>query len=250
VAEEQHGPEVPAGLELAWGLRERPAKGPKRGLSLAQVVAAAVRVADAEGLLAVSMSRVAADLGTSTMALYRYVAGKQQLLDLMVDAAYAPPPEDLPLDGWRPELGRWARAQHRLQAAHPWIVRVPIGGPPIMPNMVAWFEVGLRALRGLALSEADRISIILLVSGYVRSESLLTADLHAAMAERGEETMNVMLNYEGLLLTLTDAQRFPYLHAAVRAGAFGPGEDPPDREFEFGLARILDGIAAHLEREG
>src|SRR5215469_11704523 len=83
---------LPAGLEAAWGLRGRPHKGPRPGLSLERIVAAAVRVADAEGLAAVSMSRVAAELGAAPMSLYRYVAAKGELLTLMVDAAYGPAP--------------------------------------------------------------------------------------------------------------------------------------------------------------
>lgn len=83
---------LPAYLAGAWGIRERPVKGPKRGLSLGRIVDTAVSVADAEGLSAVSMSRVASELGASTMSLYRYVSSKDGLLLLMVDALYENPP--------------------------------------------------------------------------------------------------------------------------------------------------------------
>src|SRR5262249_13348359 len=83
---------LPASVAAAWGIRDRPHKGPKPGLSLERIVAAAVQVADAEGLAAVSMSRVAAELGTAPMSLYRYVAAKDELLALMFDAAYGPSP--------------------------------------------------------------------------------------------------------------------------------------------------------------
>src|SRR3954447_11763378 len=96
---------VPASYETAWGLRERPARGPKRGLSLERIVAAAIAVADAEGLDAVSMSRVAAELGASAMSLYRYVEAKDELLALMFDTEMGPPP--LLPDGWRPALRHW-----------------------------------------------------------------------------------------------------------------------------------------------
>src|SRR5262250_3052406 len=87
---------IPGSVAAAWGVRERPHRGPRPGLSLGRIVDAAVRVADAEGLDAVSMSRVAAELGTAPMSLYRYVTAKDELLALMVDAAYGPPPAQPP----------------------------------------------------------------------------------------------------------------------------------------------------------
>src|SRR5262245_7490656 len=98
---------LPASLEAAWGLRGRPARGPRPGLSLERIVGAAVRVAGAEGLAAVSMSRVAAELGTAPMSLYRYVAAKDELLGLMMDAAFSPAPAP-PHDGedWRAGMSR------------------------------------------------------------------------------------------------------------------------------------------------
>src|SRR6185369_13421325 len=95
---------IPNALALAWGLKERPGKGPRPGLSLDRIVAAGVKVAAAEGLGAVSMSRVASELGAATMSLYRYVPAKHELLDLMVDAAMGAPPEPDPALGWRAGL--------------------------------------------------------------------------------------------------------------------------------------------------
>src|SRR5260370_18893459 len=100
-AEEGAGGEqrLPASVAGAWGVRDRPHKGPKPGLSLERIVAAAVQVADAEGLAAVSMNRVATELGTAPMSLYRYVTAKDELLALMLDAAYASPPTGPPTSG-------------------------------------------------------------------------------------------------------------------------------------------------------
>src|ERR1700743_3342724 len=80
--------ELPTDVATAWGVRERPHKGPKPALSLARIVEAAVRIADAEGLDAVSMGKVAAELRAAPMSLYRHVAGKEELLRSMVDAAW------------------------------------------------------------------------------------------------------------------------------------------------------------------
>ena len=78
---------LPPGLDLLWGRRERGKRGPRAGLSADAIVAAAVRVADAEGLEAVSMARVAKELGFTTMSLYRHVSGKDELLQMMWDAS-------------------------------------------------------------------------------------------------------------------------------------------------------------------
>src|SRR5918993_5607685 len=90
--DDQIGTGLPASIEAAWGMRTRPNKGPRPALSLGRIVAAAVKVAAADGLQAVSMSRVAAELGVSTMSLYRYVAAKDELLALMADLPFEAPP--------------------------------------------------------------------------------------------------------------------------------------------------------------
>ena len=235
----QDDPGMPTSLIAAWGLRERPSRGPKPGLNLARIVEAGVHVASTEGLAAVSMARVAQELGTSTMSLYRYVAAKDELLTLMVDAALGPPPEPDPEQDWRAGLSRWAWGYHERLSAHPWAVRVPITGPPSTPNQVAWMERALWCLRATGLSEEDKASVLLLLSGYVRNDATLTVELTAA----GFISDETMLGYSRRLATLTDPDRFPALHALLGAGVFDRA-DPPEKEFGFGLDRILDGIEA------
>jgi AcrR family transcriptional regulator len=230
---------LPASIEEAWGVRRRPRKGPKPGLDLDRIVSAAVKVAASEGIAAVSMSRVATELGSSAMSLYRYVAAKDELLALMVDAAFdepvAPAPEG---EGWRAGMARWAWTYHDALRRHPWVLRVPISGPPVTPNQIAWLEDGLRSLGGTGLAEGEKLSVILLVSGYVRNEASLAADL--AAAAQGEQ---IMPTWSQQLARLTDAERFPALHAALASGVFDQDDDPDD-EFTFGLERLLDGIEA------
>src|SRR5580704_13936142 len=134
-------PEIPPSVAAAWGVRERPHKGPKPALSLARIVDAGVRVADTEGLDAVLMARVAAELKAAPMSLYRHVASKEELIKLMLDAAWGDSPGPLLADeGWRDGLSRWAWAMRAALRRHPWAAHLPISGLPIMPHEIAWFE--------------------------------------------------------------------------------------------------------------
>ncbi|GAA2446372.1 TetR/AcrR family transcriptional regulator [Streptomyces macrosporus] len=237
------GSGLPPGVETAWGLRERPGKGPRPGLSVARIVDAAIDLANAEGLSAVSMSRVASALGVSTMSLYRYVSSKDELLVLMEDTAYGLPPEGPAPEeeGWRTALAHWARAQRDVLYRNLWILRIPISTPPITPNSVAWMERGLVCLRDTGLDEGEKTQVILLVSGFVRNEATLAADLDAATRASGRSMEDVMASYTRLLAELTDPQRFPAVTAVLRAGVMDR-PDGPDDEFVFGLERLLDGI--------
>jgi AcrR family transcriptional regulator len=234
---------LPASIEAAWGLRRRPTKGPKPGLDLERIVGAAVKVAATEGLAAVSMSRVAAELGSSAMSLYRYVAAKDELLALMVDAAFdAPPATPAPGEGWRAGLSRWAWTYHDALRRHPWVLRIPISGPPVTPNQIAWLEDGLRALGDTGLTEPEKLSVILLVSGYVRNEATLAADL-------GDPDEEIMPAWGRQVARLTDPERFPALHAALASDVVARDDDPDD-EFIFGLERVLDGVDALVRERG
>ena len=242
------GGELPDAIAAAWGVRERPHKGPKPALNLPRIVEAAVRVADTDGLDAVSMGRVASELGAAPMSLYRHVSGKEELLDLMVDAAWGDPPEP-PAEGedWRAGLARWAWALRAGARRHRWIVRIPLKGLPIMPHEVAWFERALACLRGTGLSEARKASVILLLAGYVRNQATTEADIEAAIRASGLAPVEWLASYPRMLAELIDPRKFPALTAFIAAGVF-EADDGPDDEFIFGLDRILDGVAAFIQR--
>lgn len=243
------GGDLPASLEAAWGLRARPAKGPKPGLSLERIVAAAVDVASADGLAAVSMGRVAQEVGASTMSLYRYVSAKDELYVLMQEAAFGPPEPLSALEsgaGWREALAEWASTQRDRFHAHLWLLRIPVGGPPATPNSLAWWEQGIQALEGSGLAEGDKTSVVLLVSNFVRSEAVLMADL-AAVVARGVSPDEVTASYERTLRRLVDPARHPGISRLLESGAMS-GPDDPDYEFTFGLERLLDGVEALIRK--
>ncbi|GGS24652.1 MULTISPECIES: TetR/AcrR family transcriptional regulator [Actinokineospora] len=229
--------ELPSYLAAAWGKQERPSRGPKPALSLDRIVAAGVALADAEGLAAVSMSRVAAEVGAKPMSLYRYVDSKDDLLVLMIDHAGGPAPEiDAP--DWRAGLTEWSWAYLDQLRAHPWIMRVPIHRPPSTPKQLRWLESGLRVLK--EFTSDHKMGTMLLLSGYVRSYAMLTADIQEANADPDE----MMVDYGNMLRALVDAAEFPELAKVIAAGAFDHNPDEePDADFVFGLERILDGVA-------
>jgi AcrR family transcriptional regulator len=247
--DDQIGTGLPASIEAAWGVRRRPHKGPRPALSLERIVAAAVRVAAADGLQAVSMGRVAGELGASTMSLYRYVAAKDELLALMADLTFeAPPARRGPQESWRDGLSRWAWTELGVYRRNPWVLRIPISGPPVTPNAMAWLERGLDCLRDTGLREDEKLSVILLLTGFVRNQATLQADIAAAQAAGATPPdPEMMRSYSRLLARLTDPERFPALHAVIAAGVFDEPDDGDD-DFVFGLERVLDGIETLIDR--
>jgi AcrR family transcriptional regulator len=246
---DRSGTGLPASIEAAWGVRERPPKGPRPALSLERIVDAAAGVAASDGLQAVSMSRVAADLGVSTMSLYRYVASKDELLTLMADLTFeAPPASRGPEESWRDGLARWAWTERAVYRRNPWVLRIPISGPPVTPNAIRWLERGLDCLRDTGLREDEKLSVILLLTGYVRNQATLEAEISAAQAAGVTAPDTELLpSYGRLLARLTDPERFPALHAVIAAGVFDEPDDG-DYDFRFGLERVLDGIETLIDK--
>ena len=241
---------VPDSVASAWGIRGQRRKGPRPALSRQRIVEAAVRIADAEGLDAVSMGRVAAAAGTAPMSLYRHIQGKDQLIDQMVDAAWGPPPgQPGPGEGWRDGLSRWAWTMRARAHAHPWTVRVPVKSLPVMPTEVAWFETALACMAGTGLSEARKASVVLLLSGYVRNIAGLEQDIMVAVRVSGLNADEWMASYAAILREVADREQFPALAAFIDAGVFDTADEPDD-EFVFGLDRILDGVEALIGRGG
>ncbi|WP_432836535.1 TetR/AcrR family transcriptional regulator [Dactylosporangium sp. CA-092794] len=236
--------DMPPVLAAAWGLRGRAGKGPRPGLTLERIVAAGVKVAATAGLGAVSMARVAGELGASTMSLYRYVTAKEELLDLMVDAAIGQPPPLDPDTHWRAGLHRFAHDYLDLLRRQPWMVRVPINNPPLTPNQIAWMNYGLAILRDTALRHHERLSTIMVISGLTRNWVLLTADITAAAQAGGGTTEQAMAGYGRLLRRLVDPARFPAIGELIASGALDRPDEVPDDDFEFGLARLFDGLDA------
>jgi AcrR family transcriptional regulator len=198
------------------------------------------------------MSKVANTLGFTTMSLYRHVANKDELLLLMWDRAFGPPPGLPAPAGWRKRLEHWAREHRASCLRHPWVLQMTVNGPPMGPGQLGWLDRGLQALEDTPLSEGDKANVVLLVSVYVLGQTRVTVDVTAAYeagAQRGDTDLD-----EDFALTLgelVDPERFPALARAYAGGAFSDPDEGLDEDFTFGLERILDGVQARIAtREG
>ncbi|WP_437324559.1 TetR/AcrR family transcriptional regulator [Sorangium sp. So ce381] len=238
------GGDAVRGLELLWGVRKQPSRGPRPGLSLDQIVRAAIELADGEGLSALSMQRVAGKLGFTTMSLYRYVPGKAELLDLMLDTAAG----ELPLvdsvpGGWRAKLEAAALADWALYHRHPWFLHVTPVRPVMGPNGMAAYDAELRAVCGIGLTPREVLAAVHLVDGYVRGAARLSVDAAEAEQETGVTDEQWWSERAYFWDKLFDPGRHPTMAELMRSGAF---DDHPFTEdvFLFGLHRVLDGIEA------
>ena len=250
---DEHVP-LPPGLDLLWGRRERGKRGPRAGLSADAIVAAAIGVADAEGLEAVSMARVAHKLGFSTMSLYRHVASKEELLQLMWNGS-ALGAEHLVIEGddWRSRLRTWAIIQRDMLDRHPWVTQMPMAVPPVAPNSLHFVERGLATLDGTGLADADKLRIIGLLTSYTLSDARMANDAARAVAaaqaaadDGPSGPAGPPVPFEALLRELLDEQTYPRLYRI----AWTPGTAPASErdEFLWGIDRILDGVAALIDR--
>ena len=251
---------LPPGLDLLWGRRERGKRGPRPGLSADAIVEAAVRIADAEGLDAISMARVAAELGFTTMSLYRYVTSKDELLQLMFNAS-ALGAESLVIDGddWRSRLRSWAVIQRDMLDIHPWITQMPMPAPPLAPNSLHFVERALDALSGTGITDAQKLRTIGLLSSYTLSEARFANDAARAAAAATKaaaaagstagsaEAPGPPVTYESLLRELVDEQTFPNLYR-IAWSAEGAGAPTEREEFLAGVDLILDGVQALIDR--
>lgn len=239
--------ELPDDVALMWRLRDSGRRGPKPSLTIDDITRAAIELADAEGLAAVSMARVAERLGNSTMALYRHVKSKDELLVLMSDAALErPAPLPAGID-WRTGLTFWADGVITAIRKHPWYSKLPISGPPTGPNNLAWFDSALGALEHTGLAEEMKVGVVMGLMTYVQGEIRLTLDLAAGFADNPD----AFSRYGAVLARVVDPRQLPALARVLDAGVFDDTatfDEESDEDFDFGLQLYLDGVAGFIER--
>lgn len=241
-------------LALLWRTSERTSRKGKPDLSVDRIVRAAIEVADAEGLQGLSMRRVAERLGVGTMSLYTYVPGKPELLDVMLDTVHGTAydetggPEEVP-GGWRERLTRIARANWALCRRHPWLLQVATSRPVLGPNVTAKYDLELRAIDGIGLTDVEMDQVITLVTGFVHGTARGAVEASQVESQTGMSDEQWWAAHAPFLSRISDATRYP---TAARVGqaageALG-GAYSAEHTFEFGLERLLDGIEALIRR--
>ncbi|MCZ4507252.1 TetR/AcrR family transcriptional regulator C-terminal domain-containing protein [Streptomyces sp. ActVer] len=235
-------PSEPRETVSLWERLNRPAPAPRSTLTPQRIAAAAVAIADTEGLDAVTMRRLAADLGAAPMAAYRYVSGKDELLELMVDHVYG----ELSLSGdakdWRDAMRALALRTRTVLLRHSWVARTAVF--TLTPNQLAVPERALAALDGLDLDADTMMAVFRTVDSYVQGAVGFEIGLNELMREQGWSSANEARTGLAPRMTwLMGTGRYPtyerYLREASR-------KDDLEWQFETGLESVLDGISAHL----
>jgi AcrR family transcriptional regulator len=233
-------------LALLWSSQT---KAGRSGLTLKSIVAAAIEIADGDGLEALSMRAVAEKLGVGTMSLYTHVPGKTELVELMLDSTYAllyesiETPSQQPGD-WRDAMRFIARRNWELYRAHPWLLQVNLGRPVLGPHIVVKYEAELRPLDNLGLSDTEMDAALTLILTHVEGCARAQAAVERTQRDSGLSDAEWWVKQAPALDRLVDPARFP---VATRVGTATGQEyqsaSNPQYVFEFGLERILAGIA-------
>jgi len=241
---------LPRAVAVAWGVAEFPQRGPKRELSHERIVEAAIELADTEGVEAVTMQRVAATFGFTTMALYRYIASKDELHRLMLDAALNS--ADLTTiadDQWRDGVLAWAGLLAHCYRRHPWVLQLGFDSDLLlMPNNMAFVDAGLRALRTLAVPLEERLGVIVGCTVLVRGFAAVEHELAAGSTHTPATVAAIR--------EVATPARFPDLAPLVASGAYldenvAPASgDALAPDLAFALSAFLDGVAARADGGG
>ncbi|QGK69994.1 TetR family transcriptional regulator [Allosaccharopolyspora coralli] len=235
-------------LRVLWRTDERASRKNKPELHVDRIVGTGIALADAHGLDALSMRRVATELGVGTMSLYTYVPGKDELLEAMLDAAYAETAGPERADGgWRAHLEDVARENLALYQRHPWVLRLVTGRPVLGPGELAKYDHEIRGLDGIGLTDVEMDAVLTLVLGHVQSVARVDLDARQSVTSSGESDAQWWDARAPLLETFFDSARYPVAarvgqavgeaHGAAQSAAYA---------FEFGLHRILDGVETLL----
>jgi AcrR family transcriptional regulator len=226
---------LPPHVRAAWQDQlGKPARSYATGLSTAAVVEAGVALADAGGLDAVTIRALSQSLGFTTMAVYRHIDSREELVTLMIDAALAAPEAAPPQDtSWQDALRGWAAALLGRYRRHPWLLDGPPPGLPTTPHHALWVERALAILEAVPLTLGQKLDIALLVDSHARN----IAQLGSATTQSRQASQAVVTELQAVL----DSATFPHFIDTLEAGALQDAEPPG---LEFGLDCILAGVEA------
>ena len=235
---------MPAGrARQRMNTAQAPTRFAAQRLSREEIVAAAVAAADRDGVDAVSMRRVAAALGSGTMSLYRHVASREQLLDLMIDSAYSG--IELPArpsGAWRHDLALLAHAQRRMMRAHPWAALLVGSRPPVLAGFLRPLEFALAALTGAGLEITDAAGAAATLNAFITGFTLYEHAEEEARRRTGLTKDDWRARNAPLVKRILASSDYPAVSQFVERAQ----DLDPETAFETALRRILDGIQASL----
>jgi AcrR family transcriptional regulator len=237
-------------LALLWG---RGAKTSRSGVTVPAIVDCGIKLADRDGIDAVSIRRIADLLGVGAMTLYTHVPAKADLIDLMIDRTfdrlYTDPDEPVRTGGWRAALDLIAERNWILYQRHPWMLEF-IGSRPVLgPHTSVKYETELRPLDGIGLTDVEMDSVLTLVLTHVAGTAKMQAGLTAASDESGMTDAQWWEVAGPLLGRFLDTDKFPVsTRVGAAAGIAYNAATDPIHALRFGLDRILDGVNDLVER--
>ncbi|WP_235022304.1 TetR/AcrR family transcriptional regulator C-terminal domain-containing protein [Amycolatopsis alkalitolerans] len=217
------------------------------------MVAAAIGIADADrDLTPLSMRRVAESLDVGTMSLYTYVASRAELVEAMLDSVSREAVAELEkigTDGWQEGLRRVAAGNWHLYLRHPWLLQVFTGRPGLGPNVIARYDLELRVVDGIGLTDVEMDAAITLVHTHVEGVARRKIEAERVVRRTGMTDAQWWEKTAPALAKVFDAARFP---VAARVGQAAGEEHQaahrPEHEYAFGVERLIEGIAALVRR--
>ena len=239
-AAEAGTPEGRRVVELLWNPPTPVAgRGPRPRTSLAEVVDAGVAIADAEGLDALSIRKVASQLGIGAMSVYTYVPGRSELIELMIDRVYADHPLPDATASWRARMEDWMRATWRTYHVHPWLLDYNMARLPIGPHVLDVEEALYAAVLAAGFAGAENVAISNLVRWQLAGAARTMIGDTAEERNTGVSAEAYWDSRSSFWLTYFDPERYPTMAAVWEVGGF---DDPAGWDFDRMITRLLDGI--------
>lgn len=235
-------------LAVLWRTNERRSRAGKPELGIDRIAQAGIELADASGLEALSMRKVADRLGVGTMSLYTYVPGRTELVDVMVDTVMAETtrPNDVP-GGWRGGMQHVAAENWALFRRHPWLLQRASSRPVLGPNVFEKYEHELRLLDGIGLTDLEMDSVLTLVLGHVEVSARRSLDLVRTAEQSGMDDVAWWSAAAPFLEQVVDGSRYPVSgRVGTASGEAHNAASAPEHDLAFGLDRILDGVEVLL----
>ncbi|MFC4068371.1 TetR/AcrR family transcriptional regulator C-terminal domain-containing protein [Actinoplanes subglobosus] len=220
-------------------------RGPKQRVSVDEVIQAGIAVADADGLPAFSMRKVADRLGLKLMSIYTYVPGRSELIGLMVDQVIGEVPHPPHQGDWRADLTAVARHQWDEYHRHPWLLQVESSRPWIGPHGCDRYEWQLAAVEGAGFSDLDMDQIITMVAHLTAGTARTSILARTTVEDSGISDLQWWEANAPILERVMPPGAYPLAgRVGTAAGEEYNAVSDPDRSFHFGLERLLDGVAA------